>query len=148
MTATTNPAARLMDALEALPDEQLRGAFPVLLLLLTPHLGDRAWPHDLQRTLDAFLDGLGVEPDAPAAAQKAAIDAHLLAHHIDGSVWRSLTACLRNTPSELSMTAQKLVGSQRWSGVLARTAPPPQGAVAGGPLARFAAGRTLDKKAP
>jgi hypothetical protein len=138
----STPLRRLLEALDSLPTSQFDGAFPVVLMMLAEHLQPLQPP--LQRVLDDFTKSTGISPSMTPPQLHNVWQAHMRRHQLDESVWRTLISAVAGDAGELAAASRALGAATP-----AFTPPsvPPAGAVAGGPLARFNAQRTVDTKA-
>ena len=131
-----NPVDALFDELERLSDEQLAGAFPIVVAMLADALGEV--PPAAAPVLARFAQDVGWAQLDGEAARMDAARAWLVRHGVDARVWERLQAALEGDPTALRDAAARALGAESHARPLERTAPPPAGAVAGGPFARFA----------
>ena len=131
-------------------DDQLARTLPWVVLSLVPELpAPDALPSSLADLLGAFFARVGITPDQTLAEQEALLEAFAEAHPPDGDLLRALVQVMREATAEggsASRAMQDLIGSPRVQGVLERSAPPEEGAFAGGALAVLGAQqRTQDE---
>jgi hypothetical protein len=137
-------AGRLLRALGELPPAQLYGALPLVALMLRETYGAHVLPPDLVKVIDVFTASLGLPATATEEDARAALQAYRAAHGLTPAVWRSLLLAMEaSSPDDVNAA---LLGIAKSSGVLQRTAPPPSGTAAGGPLARAMLADMLPKK--
>jgi hypothetical protein len=127
------------DELDALPDAQLAGVFPIVVLMFAQKMN--GVPPQLQPTIDRLVSELGWRDGDDDEAKAKSLDAYLAKHNVDSSVWRKLVMSLQKDPSALRDMARRLSGAPATTGALERKAPPPEGTVGAGPFARFAASK-------
>jgi hypothetical protein len=120
-------------------DEQLARTLPWVVLSLIADLDTpEALPQSLADLLAAFFDRVGVQPEQPLEDQEALLESYADRHPPDGDLLRALVQVMRDATAEggaASTAMQELIGAPRVRGVLERTAPPQEGAFAGGALA-------------
>jgi hypothetical protein len=132
----------------AFSDEQIASVLPWLIAGVAQNADLTKLDVREQDVLAELFGALGVRPDQDAAALTEVVAAW---PPPDGDLLKELNAVVREIIASAGVAGaadavKKLIGADAVQGVLERTAPPPQGAVAGGPMARFAAIAELDKK--
>jgi hypothetical protein len=128
---------RFLDELEALPEEQRAGVFPLVVLMFAERLG--SVPPPLQVSIDEFIEALGWRENDDDEARTKSAEAWLTRHGVGPEVWRRLLVALHEDPDAARAAAARLAGTPASVGALERKAPPPDGTVAAGPFARFRA---------
>jgi hypothetical protein len=135
---------RLMQAVQALPDEQFAGAYPIVLMMV-----NGADPTNLppvsKEVVRQFIADLGWTATTTAEQMRETLEQHGRRFHLTDGLWRELMAAMAASPTSLQ-AAVKATGGAAVGGALQRTAPPPPGAVAAGPMARFAALQVAKKE--
>src|SRR5687767_11580497 len=91
--------AAFFDELEALPDAQLAGVFPVVVLMFAQKMN--GVPPQLQPSVDRLVNELGLKDDDSDDVKAAAFDRYLAKHNVDASVWRKLLMSLQKDPGAL-----------------------------------------------
>ncbi len=127
--------AKLLDELEILPEPQRRAVFPIVIASFAAHVPQL--PAPLQQSVDELIAELAWTEATGDAEKAASLARYFAAHGVDDAVWRRLLAALPDDPDALRDVARRLTGEPAITGALERKAPPPPGAVAAGPLARF-----------
>ena len=128
-----NAIDALMEELDALPQQQLAGVFPFVVLMVARAVGEV--PPSLAHAGEKMAAELRWAWLADDVARAEAANAWRARHGVDAAVWERLVAALHDDPTGLRHAALR-IGVAAPAGVLQRTAPPPPGTVAAGPFAR------------
>lgn len=121
-------------------DADVRAFLPALLVSLG--FDPQRAPPQLTAMVGAFAQAAGVTPEDPREVVAAKLQAHLAAQPLNPELVFEVSRGLREeratySPEELAREVAAALGLAR-PAVLAAPAPPPEGAVRAGPMARFA----------
>lgn len=128
------------DGSPRVPPEVLADALAWLLLGLAAGPGGEDLPPDAAAHLGAFAARAGIDGTMDAAASRSAVERYFTDHPLPAALRTALEQAIRSMSVEggaLGKEMASVIGSQAARGVLERTAPPPSGTVAAGPMARF-----------
>jgi hypothetical protein len=133
-------ARRLLAFVEGLPPDEGARVWAWVLVALLPRLDVAKLPTPWVEMLSALAARIGITATSTAAQKSAAMARFVEANALPPAHIRTLVVLLgtgTSDPGALVDAVGKLLGTTGARGVLARTAPPPVGAVAAGPMARF-----------
>ncbi|MCC7108493.1 MAG: hypothetical protein IT382_04350 [Deltaproteobacteria bacterium] len=121
--------------------EVLADALAWLLLGVAAGPGASELPPLAAAHLGAFAQRAGVDGAVDDGAARLAVERYFAAHPLPQELRVGLEQAIRVTAAETGALGNELasvIGSAAARGALERTAPPPSGTVAAGPMARFA----------
>ncbi|MBI1944578.1 MAG: hypothetical protein HYS27_02720 [Deltaproteobacteria bacterium] len=135
-------AEALLDAEGAprVPPEVFADALAWLLLGLAAGPGSDELPPAAALHLGALASRAGVDAEMDATAARGAVERYFAAHPLPPPLRTALEQAVRAAAADgaaFGKDVANVVGSTAARGVLERSAPPPPGAVAAGPMARF-----------
>ena len=127
------------------PPQDVERVLPLLYLAVAQSMDRSEVPADVLQTIGEFAISLGLGPSADPATVEAEIEAHYRAHPPNGELLSELKRAAREevasklTAGRPSPNLARILGEAA-ALLKAPRQPPPPGAVASGPLARFALG--------
>lgn len=134
---------RAADGAFVFSDDDVRHFLPLLCLSVARELPDVEFPASVQTLLAEFAAASGIDgttaPDQVQQAVEKFYAARPIAPGLKTAVEQFLRELLQEGGDAAVAAVHRVLGSERVLKPLERTAPPPTGAVAAGPAARFAA---------
>jgi hypothetical protein len=128
--------------LSAFDREDITRALPLLAWSMAASCPDLEIPSWMATSLGVLLIDLGLDQDASSEEITSAVARHYEEHPPPRGLLGALAQVFRRDRAKgddgaLASALEQMTGSRIPRKALERTAPPPEGAVAGGPLARF-----------